>query len=115
MTAQNVRRAFIILHLTLGLTLLGSALLTLIHALREHGGPDFHLGLVIGLESLGAVLFLIPRTLRIGGGLLLVVLLVGFVIHLTRSEWELQLLAWAAGVWFVMVHGAEWGNPGEAS
>jgi hypothetical protein len=48
------------------------------------------------------VLFLIPRTIRWGGVILLVILLLGFAEHLTRGELELQLLIYAAGVWFVM-------------
>jgi hypothetical protein len=99
------------LHAALGLGLLVATLETFLHAMHEHGGPDLHLGFVIALEGIGAVLFLIPRTLRVGAIALLIVLLGGFAVHVTRGELEVQLLIYAAGVWFVMVHGAAWGAP----
>lgn len=109
MPASNVRRAFIVLHAVLGLGLLVATLQTLRHMLGEHGGPGLHLGVVIALEGIGTVLFLIPQTLRIGAVMLLIVLVGGFAVHLTRAELEVQLLIYAAAVWFVSVHGAEWG------
>jgi hypothetical protein len=81
--------------------------------MRAHGFG--HLALVGAVEMIGALLLLIPRTLKVGGVALLVVMIPGFVVHLTRGEWEPQLLIYAAGVWFVMVHGAEWGRPARAS
>lgn len=113
MATPQVRRAFMLFHAVLGLGLLIMAHNTLFHALHEHGFG--HLMLVAGLEFVGAILLLIPRTLKIGGLALLVVLIPGFIVHLTRGEWELQLLIYAAGVWFVMVHGAAWGRPRETS
>lgn len=109
MASQHVRRAFMLFHAVLGLGLLIMGHNTLFHALHEHGFG--HLTLVAALEFVGAILLLIPRTLKVGGLALLVVLVPGFIVHLTRGEWELQLLIYAAGVWFVMVHGAAWGRP----
>jgi hypothetical protein len=109
MTNPNARRAFQLFHAVLGLGLLAMSLLALVHALHEldeHG----HFAFVAGLEALGAVLLLIPQTVRWGGATLLVVLLPGFVNHLARGDWEIQLLIFAAGVWFVMVHGPAWGH-----
>lgn len=109
MPDPNVRRAFIVLHAALGLGLLATTLQTLLHAMREHGGLGLHLGFLVALEGIGAVLFLIPRTLRVGAIALLIVLVGGFVLHLTRREFEVQLLVYSAAVWFVFVHGAAWG------
>lgn len=108
MVAPNVRGAFMLFHAVLGLGLLIMSVQTLTHALHE-GGDHTHLAFVAGLEALGAVLFLIPRMLRWGGAALLVELLVGFFAELTQGEWQIQLLIYAAGVWFVMVHGPAWG------
>jgi uncharacterized membrane protein YphA (DoxX/SURF4 family) len=108
MAAQQIRRAFMLFHAVLGLGLLIMGHNTLFHALHERGFG--YLTLVAGLEFVGAILLLIPRTLKLGGVALLVTLIPGFIIHLTRGEWELQLLIYAAGVWFVMVHGAAWGR-----
>jgi len=105
MPAHNVRRAFIVLHAALGLGLMVATLQTFLHAMREHGGPDLHLGFVIAVEGIGALLFLIPQTLRVGAIALLIVLVGGFAVHVTRGELEVQLLVYAAAVWFVMVHG----------
>jgi hypothetical protein len=110
MIGSNERRAFILFHAVLGLGLLIMGLQALAHALHELDGRHGHLALVGGLEAIGAVLFLIPATLRWGGAALLVVLLGGFIMHLTRGEWVLEHLTFAAGVWFVMVHGAAWGT-----
>jgi len=109
MASHQVRRAFMLFHAVLGLGLLIMAHNALFHALHEHGFG--HLMLVAAVEFVGALLLLIPRTLKVGGFALLVVLVPGFVVHLTRGEWELQLLIYAAGVWFVMMHGAAWGRP----
>ena len=113
MTAANLRRAFMVFHAALGGGLLVLSHNTLFHALHAHGVG--HLALVAALEMVGALLLLIPRTLKVGGIALLVVLLPGFVVHLTRGEWEPQLLIYAAGVWLVMVHGAAWGRSAPSS
>ena len=80
---------------------------------RENGFG--HLAFVAALEMIGALLLLIPRTLQVGAVALLIVLIPGFVVHLARGEWELQLLIYAAGVWFILVHGAAWGRPTASS
>jgi hypothetical protein len=85
----------------------------LFHSLHEHGFS--HFTFVAALEMIGALLLLIPRTLKLGALALLLILIPGFIVHLTRGEWELQLLVYAAGVYFVMVHGAAWGRTAVAS
>ncbi|HXV85914.1 MAG TPA: hypothetical protein VD793_04405 [Gemmatimonadales bacterium] len=113
MDDRPVQRAFMLFHAVLGLSLLIMGHNTLFHALHEHGFG--HLTLVAALEFVGAMLLLIPRTLKVGGLALLVVFIPGFILHLTRGEWQWQLLIYAAGVWFVMVHGAAWGRPTRTS
>jgi hypothetical protein len=112
MAAAKIRQAFMVFHAVLGGVLLIMSHNLLFHALHNHGLG--HLAVIAAVEMAGALLLLIPRTLKVGGVALLVILLPGFVVHLTRGEWELQLLIYAAGVWFVMVHGAEWGRPAPA-
>ncbi len=104
----GARRAYQLFHAVLGLGLLVMSLHALAHALREHGGFG-HLAFVAGLEAVGAALLLVPRTVRWGGAVLLVVLIPGFIDHLVRGEWEPQLLIYAAGVWLVMMRGPAWG------
>ena len=113
MTHAHLRGAFMVFHAVLGGVLLILSHNTLFHSLHAHGIG--HLTFVAALEMLGALLLLIPRTLKVGGIALLVVLIPGFIAHLTRGEWEPQLLIYAAGVYFIMVHGAAWGRRTSAS
>lgn len=104
----NLRRAFMVFHAVLGGVLIWMSHDALFHSLHEHGVS--HFTFVAALELVGAILLLIPRTLKIGGVALMIVLIPGFITHLSRGEWELQLLIYAAGVYFIMVHGAAWGR-----
>jgi len=109
------RRAYQIFHAALGGGLLVMSLLALAHALHEHGGFG-HLAFVAGLEALGALLFLVPRTVRWGGAALLLVLIPGFLFSLVHGEWRFEPLIFAAGVWLVMMQGPAWaGNRPGAS
>lgn len=109
MTSPGARRAYRLFHAVLGLGLLAMSLLTFLHARDEHGGLG-HLAFVAGLEALGAVFFLVPRTVRWGGAALLVVLIPGFVFNLVHGEWRLEVLIYVAGVWLVMNQGPAWGR-----
>jgi len=106
MADPTTRRAFMLFHAVLGGVLLVTSHNTLFHALHAHGLG--HLALVAALEMVGALLLLIPRTLKVGAVALLVVLVPGFIVHLTRGEWQPQLLVYAAGVLLVMAHGPAW-------
>lgn len=115
MAAPSARRAFQLFHAVLALGLLAGSVPGLWHALPELGDPGHvHYAIVRGLGILGAILLLIPRTVRWGGAALLVVLVPSFVAEATHGDWQLQHLINAAGVWFVMMHGAAWGTPTEA-
>jgi len=98
--------AFLALWLTLGITIFFGSYETLRHV--EQGALDhashFHLALLGSVEALGAVLFLIPRTVRIGGSILLVVFLAGLVMHALGGEVRIDLLQYAAATFFVMVY-----------
>jgi len=113
MVAPDVRRSFIIFHLVLGLGLLIGSAETLLHALGHAVGHSDHaynhLAVVAGLEAMGAVLFLLPGTLRAGGIILLITILGAWAVHSLRGELRFDLLIYAAGTWLVMVHGAAWG------
>lgn len=110
MTAA-VRRAFLLFHAIVGGVLLLNGVMAVSHALHELDGRHGHLAMVGSLEALGALLFLIPRTVRWGGAALLVVLMGGVAMHLSQGDWEeLHYLIYAAGVWLVIVNGAEWGK-----
>jgi uncharacterized membrane protein YphA (DoxX/SURF4 family) len=49
---------------------------------------SWFLPLLAGIETVGAVLFLIPRLSRVGSYLLLVVFGIAVLFHLSHSEWD---------------------------
>lgn len=98
---QHLRQAFVGFHLTLGLTLLVQSL----SAVARPGRSDPHVLVLGALEALAAVLFLMPRLMRVGAALLLVSLAAAMAIHATRGQFPGALLVYAAGVIFVAVHG----------
>lgn len=99
--ARYLRHAFLLFQLVLGAALFWGSVHTVIHL-----GPSDPHALAIGsVEALAAVAFLVPRTMRAGAGVLLVVIALAFVIHALRGEWRPDLLVYAAGVVLVAVHG----------
>jgi hypothetical protein len=106
MPRPPLRRAFIAFHLTLGLVLLFLSARATLHALAPTAGPvDPHVGVLALVEAFGAALFLLPRTLRVGGALLLLTLGLASVVHALAGQLRTDLLVYAAGTWLVMVHG----------
>ena len=99
-------RAFVALWWTIGVLLLYLSLKTVHAGFASGGGHDGHLVLVGGFEALAAVLFLIPRTLRIGAVGLLMVFALVFLIHASRLQFRGDILVYAAVVSFVAVHGS---------
>ena len=59
---------------------------------------------------MGAVLLLLPRTLRLGGGLQLATFAIAMLAHGLRGQFPTVLLVYAAGTSLVMVHGSVWGR-----
>ncbi|HEV2750584.1 MAG TPA: hypothetical protein VGV12_08690 [Gemmatimonadales bacterium] len=109
MVTETLRRSFIAFHLTLGVALLYLSLRTAVQAFVSAGGhSDPHVGAVGVVETIGAVLFLVPRTLRVGGALLLLTLGLVLLVHALSGQFRADLMVYAAGTWFVMVHGSGW-------
>jgi hypothetical protein len=100
--SDRIRRAFLIFHVVLGLALLWASVHTLLHL----GPTDLHARIIGSIEAVGAVAFLIPRTLRFGGALLLLSLVGAILVHAGMGEWRPDLLVYAAGVVLVIVHGS---------
>ena len=109
MDATLVRRSFITFHLVLGLGLLVASIQTLFHALApENRHSHQHIALIAGIEAVGAVLFLVPSTLRVGALLLVGTIGLAFVVHALQGAWRPDLAIYAAGAWFVYAHGSGW-------
>lgn len=108
MINDRARCSLIALQWVLGLVILVEAAVLAFspasaHAFTRTGLPDFiRLGLAWG-EIVAAVLFLAPRTLVVGGWLLIVVLVLAIVLHLLHGWWNVgSLIVYTAAAWAVM-------------
>jgi hypothetical protein len=109
MINDRARCSLIALQWALGLVILVEAAVFAFspgsaHSFAKTGLPDFiRMALAWG-EMVGAVLFLIPRTLIVGGWSLIVVLALAIVLHLLHGWWNVgSLMVYAAAAWAVMV------------
>ena len=105
------RLAIRILQWALGLVVAGeSLLLHFSEAHRAHDHPEGHfllaaLGLV---EFLAAILFLVPKTLRLGSILLLITFAAAAAFHFLHGQYRVENLAiYGAAVLAVMAQGRE--------
>jgi hypothetical protein len=99
-------RAFVVQWWTTGIVLLYLSLRTVYAGLAGGRGHDAHLVVVGAIEAVAAVLFLIPRTLRIGAAGLLMVFALVLLIHALRLQFRGDIVIYAAAVLFVAVHGS---------
>jgi uncharacterized membrane protein YphA (DoxX/SURF4 family) len=98
-------RAFVAQWWTAGLVLLYLSVKTAYQGLQG-SSHDPHLVLIGGCEAIAALLFLFPRTLKVGAAGLLLILAVVFLLHAARSQFRGDLLVYAVVVYFVAVHGS---------
>ncbi len=105
MNHKTIRIAFIGFHFTLAIVVLLQSVWTVKHALNTGGTANHALLTLAIIETLAAIVFMIPRTIRLGGLVLLLVFAVAFSVHLLHGELELGLLVYAAGTLFVVIHG----------
>jgi uncharacterized membrane protein YphA (DoxX/SURF4 family) len=106
MPPRGLVRAFVIQWWTVGLLLLFWSVRTAQRALEAGGSHNPHVALLGAVEGAAALLFLIPRTLRIGAAGLLFTFAVAFFAHAAQREFRGDLLLYGAVVAFVAVHGA---------
>jgi hypothetical protein len=106
MNGQGVRRSFILFHCTLAVVIFIESTTTLWDAVAAHkfGSLSPHAALLSGCEAAASILFLLPRSLRVGGTALLVIFTIVIMVHGYRAE--LPIFVYGAGVIFVMVHGS---------
>jgi hypothetical protein len=112
MNHQTLRRSFIAFHLTLAAVVFVESIATV---LRTHtAGGASHFGLAVAVlasaEALAAILFVVPATLRAGALSLLAIFLFALAFHGLHGELQSTLLVYAAGVFFVLVHGSAFGK-----
>ncbi|MFN8179731.1 MAG: hypothetical protein U0167_17510 [bacterium] len=108
MSTRPLRTAFGAFHVTLGVVVLVQSVLAVMVAARPPADESVnpHLALVAGVEALGALLFLLGKTVRIGGVMMLATFAAALGVHGIRHG--MPLLVYAAGTIFVMVHGSLW-------
>ncbi len=106
MVTLALRRSFVLFHVSLALVVFVQSVRTIVGALHHHAtGPlGSHLIILAGIEAIAALLFLYPKTLKMGGVLLLLIFVFAIAAHGIQDEFE--LIVYAAGVIFVTVHGS---------
>jgi len=111
MPQPKLVRAFILLWWTLGILLAHGSVATVWSASRTSAiHTDFHAIVVGSIEAIAALLFLVPRTMRLGGLMLLGTFSIALLIHASRGQFAGSLLIFATAVYFVIVHGpVSWG------
>ena len=92
-------------HITLGVVIFLQSITTVLQVSSAHivDVTKSHLTFLAIAEAIAAVLFVLPKTVKVGGGILLVIIAIALVIHGIRGE--LALLVYAAGVLLVMIEG----------
>jgi len=99
-------RAFYGLWWTVGIVIFYLSVTTVRGALgRGHDAADLHALIIGSVETIAALLFLVPRTMTWGGVGLLATFAAAFLIHAHAHHFAAHLLIYAAAVLFVMVHG----------
>jgi len=106
MPSRHLVRAFVLQWWTVGLVLLVWSFQTARQAVQGGGAHDPHVALLGLVEAAAALLFLHPRTMRIGAAGLLFTFAVAFLLHAAQHQFRADLLLYAAVVVFVAVHGA---------
>ena len=106
MASLSLRRSFVAFHVTLGVVVFIESVRTALFSLQGHLQSPLgsHLAILAVIEAVAAALFLIPKTLKAGGILLLLVFALAVAVH--GIQHELGLLVYAAGVLFVIIHGS---------
>lgn len=100
-----MKRAFLVLWYAVGAGLAFGSVQTVIGAMHSRPHPDPHAMVLGGLEAVSSVLFLVPRTFRVGGYGLLLILLVAFLAHSTMGHFRWDLVIYGSAVSFILAHG----------
>jgi hypothetical protein len=107
MPSRALVRAFLALYITLGAVVVIQSVQTVIAASRGlFAGPEQTLALLLGsCEAVAALLFLIPRTMRIGAYSLVAIFGLAFVLHALAGRPNFALVVYFAATLFVQLHG----------
>jgi uncharacterized membrane protein YphA (DoxX/SURF4 family) len=106
MPPRGLVRAFVLQWWTAGILLFVWSVQTARRAVEAGGGHNPHVMLLGVIEAVSAILFLIPRTMKIGAAGLLTTFAIAFAVHAAQGQFRGDLILYAAVVVFVAVHGA---------
>ena len=106
---QTLRRSFIAFHLTLGAVVFLQSV-TAVFQTRGASHASLAVAVLAGAEAVAALLFVVPATLRAGALSLLAIFFFALAFHGLHGELQSTLLVYAAGVFFVLVHGSAFGK-----
>ena len=98
-------QSFRIFWWTLGIGILVMSVQTILAARGMHSHAEIHATMIGALEAISAVLFLIPKTMRIGAVGLLLTIFVAFAIHAFMHQFRWDLLIYAAAVFYIRRRG----------
>ena len=105
MPPRRLLRGFLALWLITALVVLAGSVATVYTGVVTAHRADPHLALLGGTEAIAAVLFLVPRTMRMGAGGLLATLAVAVSVHAALGQFRGDLIVFGAAVAFVAMHG----------
>src|SRR5262249_52397141 len=103
--SDPVHRSITLLRVALGIVVLIQAVQALLPTgMAPHGALIARiLPVLAGVEILGALLIMVPRTASLGARILLPVFGVAIVLHVLHSQWNVGgLLVYAACAWVVL-------------
>jgi len=92
-----------LLHVALALIIAVEGAINLVHGLSAQ--EDLQLVAFGTAEAVGALVFIWPRSLRVGGCILVCTFLVAAVVHLLAGDFPSEHLVYAVAVLFVMTRG----------
>jgi len=107
---SHAQRSLVAFRVVLGAALLYGSVRTVIEAAGATGvahAGAVHVMLIGGVEAVGALLMLLPRTRTVGVTLLVLTIGAAFLLHLLRREFRPDLLVYLAGAVLVGAHARE--------
>ena len=105
MPPLRLLRSFLALWWVLGCALFVLSVRTVASAFEPGHGANPHMVLIGGIEAAAAILFLVPKTLRVGAAGLLFAIAIAWLLHAHSQIIRWDLAIDAAAVLFVAVHG----------
>jgi len=110
MNPSRTHRAIVALRFVLGIVVVIQSVRALLSRGADlHGSLLAHvLPVLAGVEILGALLMLVPRTARLGAGVLMGVFAAAILLHGLHGSWDVGgLIVYAAGAWVILASADE--------